>query len=869
MEPTSTVDSEESGKKINNMCNLSWLKHNAKSSPEIQDLNETPETSKKTKNGKKQKQKKSKTESAPCVSKDVNSIISDVDNEQNSKNQEKQKSTVLPITAITVANPPTVWNSNTDTAGTLFPDAQLQQVELEESLQLSKALEESIITAQLEKFRLTPEKNKINWADDSEEQGWGAVGKNLPEPSDVTNNKECEIKIEKKPHDDNNNSNNKLINEQNVKRIDKYGRVDGYAERHLFMGRGARIREEHFINQHTDRNMGERNQDQRNFRERNFNSFSNRNRNYRDFNEKNSYDQRYQIVERNSNDNRSSNSDDKREYRNKNFYPFNQRDNHYQSYRRDDQFHQRDNHFQRENQFHHQRNNQFYQRDNQSYHRDNQSYQRDTRSRYNYQRNENHSYENNSKRYGNSQKYDNQHSEFQYSNKDQNLEFSQEKELEPINVDEDNKESTPELQSNENSILEKNDSAKEEMEKPIEPIEINTCTSSSTLDNESSSLVFMQKSFKDDDDSDKDHASETLSEKSEDDPIVSSNPYLNNVPQIPFQMIHQPGIITNEQGNMQISNEMGFKLVANPFMTIPVSNTSQQHLPTESGCSLPIQNLDMRFFQHPVLHNPGNPYIPMMNYPMGMPIHSCQMSQVPVGNIQGINYMHQQPINCQQCPPHFCPSQRMPMQNINCQNPIYPAQFVTPITSVPLPMAPISPEQIQSIRHPLSGKISENMTTTPVTEIGKSVSNLVTLCESIPSRRIGLSNCPPGFENTIYAKEMQKKIIYNKEQELPTFRNNSKQMSAQQTSKKTEQFTVKSLNNMYQLIRHKQVNNSLKEEEDKLLHQNNTIKFTEGSYNERLFSSYEDNKTTKLNTQAPRPGFRIGVGRGKKLGPTT
>lgn len=34
MEPTSTVDSEESGKKINNMCNLSWLKHNAKSSPE-------------------------------------------------------------------------------------------------------------------------------------------------------------------------------------------------------------------------------------------------------------------------------------------------------------------------------------------------------------------------------------------------------------------------------------------------------------------------------------------------------------------------------------------------------------------------------------------------------------------------------------------------------------------------------------------------------------------------------------------------------------------------------------------------------------------------------------------------------------------
>lgn len=139
----------------------------------IQDLNETPETLKKTKNGKKQKQKKSKTESAPCVSKDVNSIISDVDNEQNSKNQEKQKSTVLPITAITVANPPTVWNSNTDTAGTLFPDAQLQQVdELEESLQLSKALEESIITAQLEKFRLTPEKNKINWADDSEEQGW-------------------------------------------------------------------------------------------------------------------------------------------------------------------------------------------------------------------------------------------------------------------------------------------------------------------------------------------------------------------------------------------------------------------------------------------------------------------------------------------------------------------------------------------------------------------------------------------------------------------------------------------------------------------------------------------------------------------------
>ncbi|XP_043471038.1 protein kinase 4-like [Leptopilina heterotoma] len=864
------VTSEESGKKINNLCNMSWLKHNSKSSSseiqtvneiqsaneiqtgndiqtendiqtgndiptvnDIQNLNEETENEKTKKTVKKRKQKKSKSV--------VNSKTSDTDTEQTSRKQEKRKTKVLPVTAITVANPPTVWNSKTDAASTLFPNAQGPPIvdEFDEDLQLSKALEESIITAQLEQFRMTPEKNKIqNWADDADEPEWGAVGKNLPEPSENTN-RECEVKLEKKPHDDNNNRNNKSNTEENVIKFDKYGRFDGRNERHLFMGKGARVREEHYINQHTDRNVRTSNSDfhsdQRNIREKTFETFGNRNRDYKNYDEKN-WNHRNRNQKDSRERNANSNFDNGREYRNRNYQTSNQR----------------------EGQCNHQYSNQ--PRKSETF------LQSNSLSRYKYRQMD---YESPIERNkSNSQKY-NQQSKSDYLCPEHRKIFmneessSAEKEFKIVEKLED-KEATKlaELPSSGSSV-EKIEFKKDEVDEPVKTTETNSCTTS-VLDEDSSSLVFMQESLDDSDILINDHASETTSEQSEDNPILYGNPYPNH----PYQMMHQTGICPNENNMLpssQIPNEMEFKLVTNPFIpTVPLSSAphTQEMLPQETG-ALPMQNIDMRFYpQHPMNmvhnhHQPGNPYIPHINYPMGMQIHSCgQISQLPVGNIQGINYMHQHPITCQQCPPQFCHSQRIPMQNITCQN--YPTQFVTPITTVPLPMAPISPDQIQSARH-------QEILSTPVTEIGKSVSNLVTLCESLPSRRMGLSNCPPGFENTVYAKSMQRKVIYNNEHDLPTFRNQNSWKSPERQEKITVEFLDNVIQRNLQAYRNNKDN---REEESETVCQK--PKFTAGSYNERLFETYgDDNKIQKKqNTQTPRPGFRSGFGRGKRLPPT-
>lgn len=116
---------------------------------------------------------------------------------------------------------------------------------------------------------------------------------------------------------------------------------------------------------------------------------------------------------------------------------------------------------------------------------------------------------------------------------------------------------------------------------------------------------------------------------------------------------------------------------------------------------------------------------------------------------------------------------------------------------------------------------------------------------------------------------MQRKIIYNNEHDLPSFRNQNSWKSPEKQGK----FTMESLNNIIQrnleVLRNNKDNN--REEENESVRQK-PIKFTAGSFNEQLFKSYgDDNKMTqkKQNIQTPRPGFRSGIGRGKKLPPTT
>ena len=126
-----------------------------------------------TKSVKRKKNRRSKSKAASSVdtSKDVNSKNSDTDTD-NSRKQGKRNPKFPPITSITVTSSTTVWNANTNAATALFPDAQIQPIQIfDDDVLLKAALDESIITARLEKFRLTDE-NKVNWADESEDPAW-------------------------------------------------------------------------------------------------------------------------------------------------------------------------------------------------------------------------------------------------------------------------------------------------------------------------------------------------------------------------------------------------------------------------------------------------------------------------------------------------------------------------------------------------------------------------------------------------------------------------------------------------------------------------------------------------------------------------
>lgn len=351
---------------------------------------------------------------------------------------------------------------------------------------------------------------------------------------------------------------------------------------------------------------------------------------------------------------------------------------------------------------------------------------------------------------------------------------------------------------------------------------------SSPIAEDPSSLCFMQESFKEEESSEKledDPGSESGSDSYQE-THIPTNPFIVKVP---IQVLHPPMMCQTPEGlpihnifpqTMPAPNKVpaGMTYVTNPFIApVPNPNFPHQHeVPPESGC-LPIQNLDMRFFNQPLVHN--HPFIPM-TLPMGMP--SCSHVQLPMGNLPGMNYVN--PLNCQQCPQHVC--NRIPVQALNCQNP-YP-QF----TNVMTPMGPV----LMPIAHPANPEMSHGPTAhqekhqdkeTAVTVIEKQANNLVTLCENLPSRRGSYPrNCPPGFESNLFPATNQKKIICDKRDTLPSFRNNPRncdQEKSDESAKKTEEFT-----------------------------------------DEKLAVIFND----IYNAPAPRPGFRIGVGRGKKVGRT-
>ena len=422
-----------------------------------------------------------------------------------------------------------------------------------------------------------------------------------------------------------------------------------------------------------------------------------------------------------------------------------------------------------------------------------------------------------------------------------------------------------------------------------------------------SSLCFMQESFKEDEPceivvEDIDPESETASEPSEFQETlpVSTNPFF--VGQFPIQVINPPAMMCQTSEGVSIHNgifppqsmsphnkmpgTMTYSMI-NPFIApAPIPPHFQpQHtheIPPESGCSpVPIQSVDMRFFQqHPLVHN--HSFMPI-TLPMGMP--SCSnIPQMPIGNLPGVNFIHQHPVNCQQCPSHICQSQRIPLQNLNCQSPIYPqfANIMTPMGPVLMPITPASQEQIisQPGKHTQQGKNSrpDKGEITPATVIEKSANNLVNLCENIPSRRGSYpTSCPPGFEHIASpaTPSANQRIICDTQQDtLPSFKNNPKedvQESSRKSEKKIEEFTDEKLADIYCGI-FNSTNLEKKEDEKICKWTKSSIKFSQDSYNEQLFKSYlysEDNPLkSKDNAQAPRPGFRVGVGRGKKVGRT-
>ncbi|OXU29392.1 hypothetical protein TSAR_015207 [Trichomalopsis sarcophagae] len=133
--------------------------------------------------------------------------------------QSQRSEIAIQATALAQSN---VWNKNT--VDQLFPEAQLANVEDE---QLSQAIVESICTAQQESEKRKMAGNlKIQNLDEPDDNEWFVSKKNyqnLPNepPADLANNAEG--------------------------LVDQYGRVGGYTEKHLFMGPGARRREQEFL----------------------------------------------------------------------------------------------------------------------------------------------------------------------------------------------------------------------------------------------------------------------------------------------------------------------------------------------------------------------------------------------------------------------------------------------------------------------------------------------------------------------------------------------------------------------------------------------------------------------------------------------
>ncbi|XP_031778036.1 uncharacterized protein LOC116416014 [Nasonia vitripennis] len=139
------------------------------------------------------------------------------ENQTSSALQSQHSEIAIQATALAQSN---VWNKNT--VDQLFPEAQLANVEDE---QLSQAIVESICTAQQESEKRKMVGNlKIQNLDEPDDNEWSKKNyQNLPNepPADLANN---------------------------IKGlVDQYGRVGGYTEKHLFMGPGARRREQEFL----------------------------------------------------------------------------------------------------------------------------------------------------------------------------------------------------------------------------------------------------------------------------------------------------------------------------------------------------------------------------------------------------------------------------------------------------------------------------------------------------------------------------------------------------------------------------------------------------------------------------------------------
>ena len=663
------------------------------------------------------------------------------------------------------------------------------------------------------------------------------------------------------------------------------------------MGKGARMKEQHIIGQLHNRGsshqrspnpMEEKSASQHYSRT---NSYDNKNKGFWDFREKTTID------------NRSSNSDDRKDYKNRNFQFFHQRgkiSNQSQT--------RQDNHIQRYNEQSHRYNHQHHRNPNQPHRYEDQL----------------HNQENQPHRYDNRSNIPGKNSRRDFPNRNHNNDFlhkSEFKEQDPKKLEDEKTYSAHESKYDRNNttknqyLLEK-DTRDQLKESESQSFEQNLNNSSTLITEDGSSLCFIQDSFKDEQNVPCKSPVQNIHPESEihfekveyqEKVVTSGSPFPLNMRPIPIQVHHSSRILCPD-GSVQIRNEIPFfpvqnippinkqspspisqyNIVTNPFITAahishpPILQPQHTHeiVTPDNGCTaVPIQNLDMRFFQPHLLnvvHNhPVNTFAPIPHPPIGMPVQPCgHVSQIPVENVQGMNFMHQNPVNCTQCVPHYYQAQRIPVQNLNCQHSIYP-QFMTPAA---VPMIPVNQEQL--IPHPEENFQSTNKEKIPTSEksvqdIGRSVNNLVNLCETLPSRRGGYTtNCPPGFESnsSTNPSKSQKKIIFDKQQiTLPAFRNNPIE-STQTNSKKNEEFTDELLNDVRQEISSKSQKNTDSGNTSKDCPEK-FIKFGQDSYYENIVNSRSntDEKSSKsnaTNTQAPRPGFQVGVGRGKRLGHT-